>query len=348
MSSNCAMFYHSLEFLRFISSFIEARPLVILCREESRLVGALPVFIKRNAKFGAVLNSLPFFGSHGGALVMEDLAESAARQVRESLIQHLTKEVWRAEDISFATIITSPYEKDLRAYENAGPRYIERRLTQMVTMPQEATESEIARTFEKRCRWAIKVATEEHVLVRVMDSFEKVAIDEIYGMHLENAAKIGAVPKPWAFFEHLTSFFVIHRDFDIYLAEHAGRLIAALLVFYFKGFVEYYMPVVKPEYRSLNPTNLLILKAMTKAVSRRLTIWNFGGTGKAMKGVYLFKRSFGSGDYEYHCLTYGLSDSNSELLHLTPQELRNAYEWFYVIPYAALSSNTEEIAEGHA
>jgi hypothetical protein len=345
--SQCAMFYHSLEFLRFLASFIEAEPLVLLCREEGRLVGALPTFIKHNAKTGSVLNSLPFFGSHGGPVVRNDVAEGIAKKAHESLLRHLRDEIWQTNDIAFSTIITTPYEKNLLAYERIlDPQYVEHRTTQMVSMPERATEDELLGTFEKRCRGSIKKAVRERVSVKVLDTYDGNMIEQTYKMHVENAERIGAIPKPKAFLEQLTRFFKIHENYDVYIAEHAERVIGALLVFYFKGFVEYYMPAVRLEYRSVNPTNLMVLKAMSDAVSRGLSVLNFGGTGKTMRGVYMFKRSFRATDYEYNCLTNVLSDA-TQLLDLTPSDIRKAYEWFYVIPYSALSSAGSDTDSHH-
>jgi hypothetical protein len=341
------MFYHSLEFLRFLASFIRAEPLILLCREEGRLVGTLPTFIKRNSRFGSVLNSLPFFGSHGGAVVTAGLPESTAREAKKSMLRYLASEVWKARDITFSTIITTPYEKDLRTYEESlTPQYVEDRTTQMVSMPLAATEDELLRTFEKRCRGSVKGAVRDGVSVRVLDTFNDTMIRELYKIHHENAEKIGAVPKPRAFFEQLSTFFVIHRDYDVYIAQHAEQLVAALLVFYFKDFAEYYMPAVKSEYRSLDATNLLVLKAMAEAARRGLRIWNFGGTRKDMRGLYMFKRSFGARDYQYHCLTSVLSDA-IESLNLTPSDLREAYEWFYAVPYSTLSHTGEINPDSH-
>jgi hypothetical protein len=334
-SSEYGMFYHSLRYLRLLTSVVEADPIIILCYDSGQVAGALPAFIKRD-KNSKVLNSLPFFGSHGGVVIRRDIDESRAREVVRGTLAHLKEEVWRQNDLTVSTIITSPYEKETNLYNaTLDPEYSEKRATQMLTIPEVHTEQELMRTFEKRCRWAIRKAQNNNVVASAIDRFEPGMIDKLYEMHVENSAKAEAPAKPRIFFDKIGEIFLIHRDYDIYVAEHRDVVIAALLVFYFGRFVEYFVPTVKAEYRNLNPMNLIVLKSMSSAIQRNLRIWNFGGTRETWSGVYLFKRSFGARDYTYHYFTSIASDP-SALLQLTAAEVRSAYPWFYVLPYTVL------------
>jgi hypothetical protein len=336
LNSDLAMFYHSLKYLKLLSSFVEGAPIIILCYDNGELAGVLPAFVKRNRNTGTVLNSLPFFGSHGGVVIRKDIERGRVTEVYRCILKHLKEVVFSEEDVTVSTVITSPHEKVLDLYRQLlSPQYSENRTTQMLAIPEVATEQELIGTFEKRCRWAIMKAAKNHVLVRNLNYFEAAMIDRLYEMQVENALRAGASAKPKAFFKNIDEFFEIHRDYDVYVAEYRDDIVAALLVFYFGRFAEYFVPAVKPEYRSLNPMNLIILKAMVNARRRGLRIWNFGGTRETMSGVYMFKRSFGARDYAYYYFTSVLSDASS-LLELTATEMRTAYEWFYVIPYAVL------------
>jgi hypothetical protein len=335
LSSEYGMFYHSLRYLQLLGSLVEAAPIILLCYDDGSVAGALPAFIKRN-KNTRVLNSLPFIGSHGGVVVRRDIDRCRAREVVRCTLGHLKNEVCRQKDVTVSTIITTPSEKETDLYKSIlDPQYHERRVTQMSTIPEVCTEEELMRTFEKRCRWAIVKAAKNNVLVRALDHFEPRMIDALYEMHVDNSAKAAAPAKPRSFFDKVGEIFSIHRDYDVYVAEYRDVVVAALLIFYFGRFVEYFVPAVKVEYRNLNPMNLMILKAMSKATQRNLRIWNFGGTREDLSGVHLFKRSFGARDYAYHCFTSVVSDP-SALLQLTAPEVRSAYPWFYVLPYALL------------
>jgi lipid II:glycine glycyltransferase (peptidoglycan interpeptide bridge formation enzyme) len=335
-SSKPAMFYHSLRYLRLLENLIGADPIIVTCYDKGgRIAGALPAFIKGNTDTGTVLNSLPFFGSHGGVVVSEE-TESRIGDIYASILQCLKEEICPGKNVVASTIISSPFDKGVEYYKNVlSPQYCENRISQIVRMPGVETQDQLMLTFEKRCRWAIKKALQSHVLVRSLNEFEGRMLEQIYDMHVENMQKTGAPAKPRDFFEKLSEFFEIGQDYDVYVAEYDNNVIAALLIFYFGEFVEYFLPAVQPEFRNLNPMNLVVLRAMTNAIRRGFKFWNFGGTRETMSGVYMFKRSFGAVDCGYGYFTSILSDV-SRLLDLAPPEMRRAYEWFYVIPYAVL------------
>lgn len=336
-NSGDSTFYHSLKYLKLLASFLEANPAIILCSKDGRLVGAMPTFIKRNRKFGTVLNSLPFYGSYGGVVARKDLETTEAGEVFTSVLSYLVHELCREEDVTLATIITWPYARELARYRQVlTPQYQDQRTAQMVILPNRATEDQFLQTFESRCRRSIKKAVDSRLTVRVLDSFETSIVDQLYEIHVENMQKIEAPSKPKLFFQNVDRFFEIHKDYDVYVAEHDDEVAGALLIFYFGDVVEYFIPGVRVQLRDLNPMNLILLKAMTGATRRGMRIWNFGGTRKEMTGIHMFKAGFGARDYSYCCHTRALSDV-SRLLELTPANMRETYEWFYVVPYNTLA-----------
>jgi lipid II:glycine glycyltransferase (peptidoglycan interpeptide bridge formation enzyme) len=136
--------------------------------------------------------------------------------------------------------------------------------------------------------------------------------------------------KPYRFFELVTEFYRYGEDYDIFTALVNGSEVAYLLVFYFGDKVEYFTPCVDAENRGSQPLSLLIFEAMKKAISRKMRIWNFGGTWKGQEGVYQFKKSWGSQDVPYR---YFIQVNNDRLTKLTRDELAGEYPYFYVIPY---------------
>jgi predicted N-acyltransferase len=337
LNSRDSMFYHSLKYMRFLASFIGATPFTLICFEGDNILGALPAFIKHHSD-GAVLNSLPFYGSHGGVILRKGVQGDQARRTRDRLLDQLMQECSEL-DVALCTIITSPFDVGLADYKRGlSPRYVQDRIAQMVALPPREQESDLAARFESRCRRSIRKAVRSKISVRVMREDEPSLVDRIYEMHTENMQKTGAPVKPKVFFERIHEFFDLHQDYEIYVAECQGQTIAALLVFYFNGVAEYFVPAVDVEHRELNPMHLILVSAMTDASRRGMSIWNFGGTHQVMDGVYLFKRSFGAKDYHYHYLTAAFSDL-SRSIRLTPSEMRSTYTWFYVLPYSALSQS---------
>jgi hypothetical protein len=149
-------------------------------------------------------------------------------------------------------------------------------------------------------------------------------------VHRQNMAEIGGKPKPASFFAEVPRVMAAGRDYRLYVAEHSGEAIAALLLFYFGPFVEYITPVTRPGSRDLQPTAAILSRAMTDAIADGRRIWNWGGTWLTQDGVYRFKRKWGARETRYRYATFV---RNPELLHMTPEALGKHYPYFYAFPF---------------
>ena len=67
--SPAGMLFHGLKWRDLLADFTGAEPVYLAARDGGKIAGVLPAFLKRNDRCGNVLNSLPFFGSHGGVLL---------------------------------------------------------------------------------------------------------------------------------------------------------------------------------------------------------------------------------------------------------------------------------------
>jgi Uncharacterized protein involved in methicillin resistance len=107
--------------------------------------------------------------------------------------------------------------------------------------------------------------------------------------------------------------------------------VAALLLLYFNGTVEYITPVVKDAYRSRQPLSFLIYNAMLEAASDGYKIWNWGGTWSLQKSLHHFKEGWGAVELPYtylisirkDCVTRGKNNF---------EELRAAFPFYYIVP----------------
>ena len=69
--SSMAMFYHSLQYRNFLRSILDDVDDCYFCAfHNDELIAILPLFIKKGV-YGSVINSLPFYGSHGGIVFKE-------------------------------------------------------------------------------------------------------------------------------------------------------------------------------------------------------------------------------------------------------------------------------------
>ncbi|WP_136717998.1 lipid II:glycine glycyltransferase FemX [Halorientalis salina] len=326
-------FFHSLAYRDHLQLVMRDEPKYFIAYEDSRPVGALPTFVTRNDEYGNVLNSLPFFGSHGGVLVSSEIDQETRSTARSELLSTI-KSVAREENCVFSTVITSPFEEDTIYQEELDPDYTDSRIGQIKPLPQSADEETLLYDVEKRCRTAIRKAKKEGVDVTERTCDERIR-ELLITEHTKHMEAVGGTPKPPAFFRELESHFSPNDDFKVYVAEYDNEVVGLLLLFYHQQTIEYFTPVTISEYRDVYPMNYLIYQAMRDGIREGYDTWNFGGTWTTQDGVYKFKRSFEPIETEYYYFVNQYEDV-SELTSLSPDEVVNEYPWFYVLPFDEL------------
>ncbi len=328
--SPLGMLYHSIKWLRILADFTGVIPLHLVAKDHDRLVGILPVFLKKG-KWGNVLNSSPFYGSHGGVLVH---SEEYKAEIQQQLLAGFT-ELAHGYGCITSTVISSPFDTGPDAYKyGLNPQKIDQRIGQIVHFPLShgTPEEALMQSFESRGRNSVRKAIKSGVSVSSSTTPEHVR--DLYQLHVSNMNDLGGLAKPLTFFEHLTRVLEPGTEWKLWRAECEGQTIAMMLLLYYKDMIEYYTPVVQREYRSQQPLSLLLFHAMAEGMKRGYRFWNFGGTWLSQKGVYRFKKQWNAEDhpYYYYVNTY---DDIEPLTRLTKEELLQEYQWFYVFPYYA-------------
>jgi lipid II:glycine glycyltransferase (peptidoglycan interpeptide bridge formation enzyme) len=196
---------------------------------------------------------------------------------------------------------------------------------------QKDHEHQLMSSFHYKTRNMIRKARKNDIHVKV----ENTCFPFLMETHFENFRALGGKAKPSRFFASVERFFEKDIDYKIYVAEKNGIAVAALLLFYYKGYVEYYTPVVKQEYRHLQPLSLIILHAMTDASKAGYSWWNWGGTWPNQDGVYRFKKRFAAQEAKY---TYYTFLKNKNVLKQSCSDLLEWYVDFFVLPFNALES----------
>lgn len=308
--SGGAMFYHSLKHIEFLKAFTNSEQETVLAIEGEKVVGCLPMLAK-NGKYGKVLNSLPFYGSHGAIL-------SDSIQGKEALEGYLHK---IKDQFLSSVFIMNPFHADESA--NYGVK-VDERIGQITYLPSDVDQ--LISIFHFKTRNMVRKGEKSGADVKISNT----DFDFLYETHAENMSKIGGKPKPREFFHLIPKFFEAEKDFNIFTAELNGTKIAALLVFYFKDTVEYYTPVIVNEYRDSQVLSFIIYRVMLDAISKGFKVWNWGGTWKTQEGVYRFKSRWGAQDKHYN---YYMSYQN-ELFKHPLKDLTPEYPWFYIGPYS--------------
>ena len=126
----------------------------------------------------------------------------------------------------------------------------------------------------------------------------------------------------------------------MFTAYIKGKPVAALLLLYFNETVEYFTPVILPKYRNTQALSLVIFIAMKDAILHGFKNWNWGGTWLSQKGVYDFKKKWGTIDYPYYYYTLLF---NNKLLSSDADFIKKNYEGFFVLPFNFLSAKKVKV-----
>ena len=149
---------------------------------------------------------------------------------------------------------------------------------------------------------------------------------------------IGGRTKTRQSFDQIPNFFRKDTDYRIYVARHEQDIAAYVLLFYYNGFVDYFVPAVRTEYLERQPLSLILEHAITDALERNCHTWNWGGTPEDLKGVYRFKKKWGAIDHIYE---YYIHLNRPEIRNLCQAELESSYPYFYVCPYNLLGNKED-------
>ncbi len=324
MKKKASLMYYSLKFRSFLTDLLQDESeYLIAIDSDNEVVGCLPIFY-RDSDNMLVANSLPYYGGHGGPIAKN-------QEIIEALIVEYVKTI-REKGCVASTIIGSPLEDYDHLYKNViKPSFIDERIELMTYFPYgtEMTNEDalmsIYHHMERRC---IKKAIKNNIKVVINNSGE--AIDFLYQVHTDNMNAIGGIPKIRKCFDLIQKHFIAGEDYNVFIAEKDGEKIAALLLFYFNGTVEYYTPAIVEQFRTLQPLTLVIYKAMQSAMEHGYEKWNWGGTGLKQHSLYDFKSKWGTTETRYFYYTRIWDQS---VLEIDRRKLMRSFSNYYVYPF---------------
>lgn len=313
------LLYYSSAYRRLLEGTVRGESCYLVARRHGRICGVMPVF-RQAGPYGTVVNALPYFGSHGAPIADDAAAETALLQAFGELAS--------SSDVASATVIGNPMSPP-----RTRPTFdvVDERIGQLTPIDFADDHGErLMEAYHSKTRNMIRKAEKEGVLVERDDD----AFEFLLEVHRENMAAKGGLPKENAFFERLASCFSAGSGYRIYTASIDGERVAALLLLYYNGVVEYFTPVIRVEHRSSQPLSLIIFEAMADAAQRGYRLWNWGGTWPSQESLHRFKKRWGTVDRPY---TYYVRVNNPTLREATPDELLAAYPDAYVLPFSQLN-----------
>ena len=319
-----SLFYYSLKFKDFLRSLLGCQEDYLVAVKEGQVAGILPL-MSIEGKYGRVYNSLPYFGSNGGII-------ADGEEAFKALTEECNKRMCDSR-VAAATIISNPLlEQD---YSTIEYDLTDTRISMLTSLKTSNPSAEILSRIDSTARRNIKKALGSGIEVRIANN----ETDFLKDIHQQSMAAIGGRVKSDVFFKLFPQHFTPGEDYNLYVAEKEGKLVAALLLFYYHKTAEYYIPVTKEEYRPYQPMSLILLQAMVDASQRDYLWWNWGGTWVTQEGVYRFKKKWATTEGRY---TYYTKVNNEEIYSLSPKSILEEYGHFYVIPFNALSKKNEQ------
>lgn len=329
-----ALMYHSLRYrnvLKKTVSGIQDRYMLAVDGSGNAL-GAIPAFVKGGA-CGPILNSLPFFGSHGGVV-----QPGADEEVCRFLLGELDGYA-RENGIVSMTIITPPMDPLVALYEEVFVGDLaDQRISLINHLPITAkdVEQDLLSSYAGVRRRGVHRAERAGVVSEIAEPCEE-TLAFICDVNNQNMKVVGGARKEVAFYEAVVDSMIRGVDYQVYRARIDGVTVAALLVLKNNNMAEYFVPALLLEYKQCEPLVGLVHFALADATRQGCKYWNWGGTGQSMQGVYDFKKRWGAveGRYYYHTRLYGKGGAG--LLRQRPEFLLQEYPYFYALPFKELS-----------
>lgn len=327
-----ATFFHSIPYRNVLTAFLSCEPYYIIAIERDEVIGAIPTFLKKNSKYGNVLNSLPFFGSHGGLLVHSDFADDKKEMIKKLLLDGFNI-LARENNCVLSTIIASPYDRDVAFYEtHLDYRFRDYRVAPVVEFRDEVANAEyevMYHIIEPSLRRTIRRPLNHGITTEISQDFEP-----LFQMNCQSMANKSVNLHPWNYYQ-IMSKLLGERDYELIYAKKGETVIAGLLVFYFKDKVEYSIPAQNREHAIEQGTSLLIFEGMKKAIRSGFRYWSFGGTAESQRSLHKFKSRWGTKDYPYY---YYVNQHRAvdHILRMKPEDILEEYKWFYVLPFSEL------------
>lgn len=280
------LMHHAPAFAAFLSEALPGTEVKTLeVRDCGALTGILRVAIRHDPTFGTVVNSLPFFGSHGGPMAAHRTARLALLHEFRALVESL--------DAASATLIEDPFTPlDAELIAATGLEVVDDRIGQFTRLP--ATMD----ALHVKTRNAIRKG--QRLDQRIERRDDAAAWAWMQGVHERSIRGLGGVPKALAVFEALRSAF--GADAQLWVGAVGGAPVSGVVVIRYRGTVEYFTPVVEEAHRDSQALSATIFEVMQRSAEDGATLWNWGGTWRSQEGVYRFKSRWGAEDLPYRYL----------------------------------------------
>ncbi|WP_293865712.1 GNAT family N-acetyltransferase [uncultured Alsobacter sp.] len=326
-----ALIYATPEWLSFLERVTGAPPArIIAVVQDDELLAALPLMTTESDGL-VVANALPYFGSHGDALI----PDCPDAEERLSCLADGLDAAFAELHVAAFNIVVHPTEPKLaKVAERMQWRAWDQRIGQISALVPAATAAaamdDVLRSCHQKTRNLVRKGMKAGFTLRRSrgdDDWDLLATHHRLGME-----RINGRFKSRDQFEALRQTFEPHGMCRLYVAERGDVFAGALLLLKHREWIEYFTPVAVEAFRSEQVLSALIAHAMAESAAEGSSRWNWGGTWLTQAGVYHFKQGWGAKDHRYSYLGK-IRDTAVE--DLTPDQVRELFPFFYVKPLPA-------------
>ena len=122
------LIYASTKYRELLEALLNDKSYYLVAKQDNRIAGVFPCFLRENNKYGNILNSLPFYGSIGSVICDN-------RRVSEMLLEAYYKLSWDFHCVA-SSLITSLIARENIYYEkNIMTKFMDERIDQITFFP---------------------------------------------------------------------------------------------------------------------------------------------------------------------------------------------------------------------
>jgi len=291
-------------------ALVNTKVIKVESRRKGRLVGVMPLAICTDKKLGTVINSLPFYGSHGGPIVIDEVARADLLGQIPALINEYKPRC--------VTIIENPFSplRDEDLFQ-LGFTVCDDRVGQITLLPSSMDN------FHLKTRNAIRKGQKLQQTIQLAETPED--WEWMQGIHERSISSLGGVPKSMKIFNALRASF--GASAQLWIGKVNGLRISGIVIIHYRDTIEYFTPVVEEAYRDTQALSATIYSVMQWSTLKGARKWNWGGTWRTQEGVYRFKNRWGAQDLVYRYFNH-ISDTS--ITDEPISDLFSAFPYFYL------------------
>jgi FemAB-related protein (PEP-CTERM system-associated) len=272
-------FFHEWKWREIISTSFGYEPFYLWAEDNGEIQGILPLFLVRSLLFGRSLVAIPL-AVYGGVLATTASAEAILLRKATALGMECG-----AKYLEFRG---NPHSRETTLTEPAGVGVSTRQKDLYVTFMGEIDpidDVNLSRIPRKQRRMVRQ--GEKHGLRFVLDNSR---LSEFYKVYAESVRNLGTPVFGYPYFENLVKSF--GDRCKVFLVDFQGKVIAGVLVFFYKDQVLPYYGGALKQYFHLAPSDFMYWELMRYGAAQGFKIFDFGRSKKGT-GSFNFKRHWG-------------------------------------------------------